>query len=71
MQLHWKGGLPMQPNAAFKIARALYVLVLIALVCNIILLYLVPASVVTLVSSDGGGLLDGAATYLGGLFFSW
>lgn len=47
-----------------KIARALNALVLAALVCNVIALYLVP----TAVFIGGEGLLGGAAAYLGGIF---
>ena len=47
-----------------KIARVLYVLVLAALVCNIIALYLVP----TAVFLGGEGLLEGIAEYLTGIF---
>lgn len=48
-----------------KIARVLNALVLIALVCNIIILYLVPVAVVSQEMSDGHGLLAGAVSYLG------
>lgn len=48
-----------------KIARVLNALVLIALVCNIIILYLVPVSVVSQELSEGRGLLAGVASYLG------
>lgn len=47
-----------------KIARALNVLVHIALVCNVIALYLVP----TAVFIGGEGLLGGVAAYLRGIF---
>ena len=48
-----------------KIARVLNALVLIALVCNIIILYLVPVEVVAQDLSDGRGLLAGVVSYLG------
>ena len=48
-----------------KIARVLNALVLIALVCNIIILYLVPVAVVAQDLSDGRGLLAGVVSYLG------
>lgn len=48
-----------------KIARVLYVLVLIALVCNVIALYLVP----TVVLTSGEGLLEGIVSYFGGILF--
>lgn len=46
-----------------KIARVLHVLVLIALVCNVVILYLVPAAVL----SGGPSLLEGVGEYLGGI----
>lgn len=48
-----------------KIARVLNALVLIALVCNIIILYLVPVAVVAQELSEGHGLLAGVVSYLG------
>jgi len=48
-----------------KIARALNVLVLIALACNVIALYLVP----TVVLTGGEGLLEGIVSYFGGILF--
>jgi len=48
-----------------KIARALNVLVLIALVCNVAALYLVP----TVVLTGGEGLLEGVVSYFGGILF--
>ena len=54
-------------NTVQKIAKALNVLVLIALVCNVILVYLVPTAVILSESSGGTGLLAGVADYLGGL----
>ena len=48
-----------------KIARVLNVLVLVALACNIIALYLVP----TVVFTDSEGLLEGLTAYLDGIFF--
>lgn len=47
-----------------RIAKILNVLVLAALVCNVIILYLVPT--VVLLGSDG--LLEGIQSYLGGIF---
>lgn len=47
-----------------KIAKVLNVLVLIALICNLVLLYLVPSAVSV---SGGGGLLEGVLSYLGGI----
>ena len=46
-----------------RIARVLNVLVLIALICNIVILYLVPAAVL----SGGPGLLGGVGEYLDGI----
>ena len=60
----------MEPSRIHKIARILNALVLIALVCNIIILYLVPVAVVSLELSDGYGLLSGVAAYLGDFFRS-
>jgi len=48
-----------------KIARVLNVLVLIALVCNVVALYLVP----TVVLTGGEGLLEGIVSYFGGILF--
>ena len=48
-----------------KIAKILNILVLIALIFNIIVLYLVPVAVISEELSDGGGLLAGVAAYLG------
>ncbi len=53
----------MEKISVQKIARVLYVLVLAALVCNVIALYLVP----TAVFLGGEGLLDAIAGYLGGI----
>ena len=55
----------MKTVSAQKIAQILNVLVLIALVCNVIALYLVPTAV--FIGRDG--LLDGILTYFGGIFF--
>ena len=60
----------MESSRIHKIARILNALVLIALVCNIIILYLVPVAVVSLELSDGYGLLSGVAAYLGDFFRS-
>ena len=48
-----------------KIARVLNILVLIALVCNLILLFFVPVAV----RSDQPGLLPGTGDYLSGVLF--
>ena len=48
-----------------KIARVLYILVLAALACNVIALYLVP----TAVFLGGEGLLGGITDYLSGVFY--
>ena len=58
----------MESSRICKIARVLNALVLIALVCNIIILYLVPVAVVSLELSDGYGLLGGVVSYLGDFF---
>lgn len=55
----------MKTVSAQKIAKALNSLVLVALVCNVIALYLVPTAVVT----GRDGLLDGVLTYFGHVFF--
>ena len=54
----------MEGSHVQKIARVLNVLVIAALVCNIIILYLVPVAVVSLELSEGSGLLEGVAAYL-------
>lgn len=51
--------------AARKTARILNILALLVLICNCILLYLIPVSVM----SEGSGLLDGVWNYLSGIFF--
>lgn len=48
-----------------KIAGVLDALVLVALVCNVIVLYLVPVVVFT----GSEGLLEGVTSYFGGIFF--
>lgn len=53
----------MKKLSAQKIARVLNVLVLAALACNIVILYLVPAAVMV----DGHSLLDGVREYLAGI----
>ena len=53
----------MNVTSVQKIARVLHVLVLIALVCNVVILYLVPAAVL----SGGPSLLEGVGEYLGGI----
>ena len=53
----------MNVTSVQKIARVLHVLVLIALVCNVVILYLVPAAVL----SGGPSLLEGVGKYLGGI----
>lgn len=55
----------MESSRIRKIARVLNALMLVALVCNLIILYLVPVAVVSLELSDGYGLLGGVASYLG------
>ena len=55
----------MKTISAQKIAKILNVLVLIALVCNVIALYLVP----TAVFIGREGLLDGIQAYFAGVFF--
>ncbi len=55
----------MEASHVRKIARVLNVLVQIALICNIVILYLVPVAVVSLDLSEGSGLLAGVAAYLG------
>ena len=49
-----------------KIARVLYILVLVALVCNVIALYLVPTAVLL----GGQGLSDGFRVYIGNRMFA-
>lgn len=56
----------MESTAVQKIAKVLNVLVLIALICNIVILYLVPSAVFV---SGGGGLLEGVCSYLSGILF--
>ncbi len=56
----------MESTAVQKIARVLNVLVLIALICNLIILFLVPTAVFV---SGGEGLLEGVHTYLSGILF--
>ena len=51
-----------------KIARVLHALVLIALICNLVILYLVPVAVVSMETSGSHGLLAGVAEYLGDVF---
>ena len=48
-----------------KIAKVLNVLVLVALACNVVALYLVP----TVVFTDSEGLLEGIMAYFDGIFF--
>lgn len=55
----------MEKATVQKIAQVLNVLVLAALVCNIIALYLVPAAVLT----GREGLLEGVLAYFGRVFF--
>lgn len=55
----------MKTVSAQKLAQVLNVLVLIALVCNVIALYLVP----TAVFAGREGLLEGVLAYFGGIFF--
>lgn len=56
----------MESTAVQKIAKVLNVLVMIALVCNIVILYLVPTAVFV---SGGDGLLEGVHIYLSGILF--
>lgn len=60
-----KGGMSVEKISVRKIARVLYVLVLIALACNVIALYLVP----TVVLTGSEGLLEGITAYFDGIFF--
>ena len=53
----------MNVTSVQKIARVLHALVLIALVCNVVILYLVPVAVL----SGGPSLLEGVGEYLGGI----
>lgn len=53
----------MEPTTVQKIARFLNVLVLIAIICNLVLLYLVPVAVL----SDTPSLLGGIQEYLDGI----
>lgn len=55
----------MEVSHVQRIARVLNALVIAALICNIVILYLVPAAVL----SGGPGLLEGVGTYLGGIVF--
>ena len=55
----------METASVQKIARVLRGLVLAALVCNLIILYLVPAAVLL----DSQDLLSGVRDYLAGIFF--
>lgn len=55
----------MKTVSAQKIAKVLNVLVLAALACNAIALYLVPTAVFT----GREGLLEGILSYFGGIFF--
>ncbi|WP_298017108.1 DUF2975 domain-containing protein [uncultured Dysosmobacter sp.] len=56
----------MDSTAVQKIAKILNILVIIALVCNIVILYLIPTAVFV---SGKGGLLEGVRAYLGGILF--
>lgn len=56
----------MQPMSIRKTASVLNVLVVIAFVCNLIILYLVSTAVFV---SGGAGLLEGIRSYLDGLLF--
>lgn len=60
-----RGGELLEKAPVQKIARVLNLLVLTALVCNIIALYLVPAAVLT----GREGLLEGVLAYFGHVFF--
>lgn len=56
----------MDSTAVQKIAKILNILVIIALACNIVILYLLPTAVFT---SGTEGLLEGVRAYLGGILF--
>lgn len=55
----------MEMTAVQKLSKVLKILVIIAFVCNIVVLYLVPVAVM----SDGEGLLAGCQSYIDGLLF--
>lgn len=55
----------LEMTAVQKLAKVLKILVIIAFVCNIVVLYLVPVAVM----SDGEGLLAGCQSYIDGLLF--
>ena len=55
----------MEKRSVHKIAGVLNILVLVALACNIVALYLVP----TVVFTGSEGLLEGITAYLDGIFF--
>ena len=55
----------MRSASVQKIAKLLNVLVLAALICNLVILYLVPAVVLT----GSEGLLEGVVSYFHGIFF--
>ena len=55
----------LEMTAVQKLAKVLKSLVIIAFVCNIVVLYLVPVAVM----SDGEGLLAGCQSYIDGLLF--
>ena len=54
----------MSNTSVEKVARVLHGMVLLALICNLVILYLVPVAVL----SGGPGLLEGVGEYLGGIF---
>lgn len=56
----------MESTSVQKIARVLNVLVLIAFICNLIILYLVPVSVL---GSSSDSLFESIRSYLGGILF--
>ena len=58
-------GCSVKQTSVVRLARVLKVLVLLALVCNVVLLYLIPVAVL----SGGGNLLEACQGYLSGLFF--
>lgn len=54
----------MKISTVKQVARVLNVLVLVTWICNLLILYLVPAAIL----SDGHGLLHGVFDYLQGIF---
>ena len=56
----------MRESSAIKLAKLLKLLVILALVCNVVILYLVPVAVI----SEGNDLLGDCYDYLCGIFFT-